>query len=83
MISLGQKIGVGLLESEGSCKVDRPLLGGNHHDGGRLDSVLPHQEKDRALLREGEPGPCGGAGGHGFPAPAAHGASTRLLCLTT
>ena len=59
-------------------RVDRPLLGSHHHDVGRFDSVLPHQEKGRALLRQGQPGPCGGAGGHDLPAPALHGASTWL-----
>ena len=33
---------VASLRGGSPCKrVDRPLLGGDHHDGGRLDSLLP------------------------------------------
>ena len=46
---------------------------------GRVDSVLPNQEQGRALLRQGQPGPCCRVGGHDPPAPALHGAS---ICLT-
>ena len=57
-------------------RVNRPLIGGDLHDGGRGGPVLPHQAEDRALLREGFTSPPAGAGGqqlqrqYGIPAPA-------------
>ena len=62
-----------------SCqRVDRPVLGGPHHHGGRLDPLLSHQEKGRAVLCEGQPGTCDGTGRHGPPTPDNHGASPWL-----
>ena len=60
-------------------RVDRPLVGSHHPDVGRVDSVLPNQEQGRALLRQGQPGPCCRVGGHDPPSPALHGPS---ICLT-
>ena len=56
-------------------RVNSPVIGGDLHDAGRGGLVLPHQEEDRALLREGLTSPPGAGGQrlqrqHGIPAPA-------------
>ena len=55
-------------------RVNSPVIRGDLHDAGRGGLVLPDQEEDRALLREGLTSPPGAGGQrlqrqHGTPAP--------------
>ena len=56
-----------------SQRVNCPVHGSSDHLGGRPDPLLSHQKESGALLCEGHPCTCHGAGGHGPATPDNHG----------